>query len=56
VDIEIYFDYNTRIKTYTRKDTGQVYKTESIRQDELQLHLDLEDTRIEKELNDKNNP
>jgi hypothetical protein len=56
VDIEIYFDYNTRIKTFTRKDTGQVYKTESIRQDELQLHLDLEDNRIEKENFDKNNP
>ena len=49
VDIEIYFDYNTRIKTYIRTDTEQVYKTESIRQDELQLHLDLEEIRISKE-------
>ena len=49
VDIEIHYDYNTRIKTFIRKDTEQVYKTESIRQDELQLHLDLEEERIIKE-------
>jgi hypothetical protein len=52
VDIEIHFDYNTRMKTYIRKDTGQVFKTEGIRQDELQLHLDLEETRLIKERTD----
>ena len=49
VDIEIHFDYNTRTKTYIRTDSGQVYKTETIRQDELQLHLDLEEERLIKE-------
>ena len=46
VDIEIHFDYNTRLKTYIRTDTGQVFKHEAIQQHELQLHLDLEEKRL----------
>jgi TolA-binding protein len=47
VDIEIHFDYNTRMKTYIRTDTGQVFKSEQMREEELQLHLELEEKRLE---------
>jgi hypothetical protein len=42
VDAEIIFDYEAKVKRFTRIDTGEVYKTIPLGDDELQIGIPIE--------------